>query len=494
MLAPVNTAREIVASEQLGARDFFVRSRTRAAPLRYPGASRSPPAKTVRDPPARAASRRAHGRVLAGSGSARCDVERLRAEGVVERPLRRHDDPRVRRAGAAGPIATLTSPTTAPRSSGRVAAPSRLPALLRLTPTTPGGLDGSAHFAVLNVNKLSVALDLSRPEASPSRAGLALSADAVAENFRARRDGAWGLDYASLVQARPDLVMISTCLNGQTGPHRHYPGFRAGRARRSPASTTLTGWPDASRWVRSAPHRLAVAALTPRCCGRRLLHRRRTGEGQHIDLSQVEAGSFCLTESNPSPTTANGELLARMGNRFRATRAARRSSDAPTRNGRGPLGGHRRARRRGLGSGSVGVLGRPAWAFDSELARRPAASSKWTRWSRRLEAWTRRQAATDVAVRLQTAGLDAAVVEDFGDLTTIRSSRTGDTSGPSSTTSSLPPRGAHAIRFSAMEPQLDAPAPCLGAHTEYVTPRAARHGAGGVRPAAARPGCSVARP
>src|SRR5439155_1459378 len=67
--------------------------------------------------------------------------------------------------GAAGPIATryfADHGATVIRVESR-----RRPdflRILRLTPTTPGGLDGSAHFAVLNVNKLSVALDLSRPE------------------------------------------------------------------------------------------------------------------------------------------------------------------------------------------------------------------------------------------------------------------------------------------------------------------------------------------
>ena len=35
----------------------------------------------------------------------------------------------------------------------------------------------------------------------------------------------FGLDYDTLAAIKPDLVMMSACLNGQTGPHKDYPGF-----------------------------------------------------------------------------------------------------------------------------------------------------------------------------------------------------------------------------------------------------------------------------
>ena len=48
---------------------------------------------------------------------------------------------------------------------------------------------------------------------------------AVAENYAPRAMRGFGLDYDSLARLKPDLVMVSACLNGQTGPHRDYPGF-----------------------------------------------------------------------------------------------------------------------------------------------------------------------------------------------------------------------------------------------------------------------------
>jgi len=369
--------------------------------------------------------------------------------------------------GAAGPIATryfADHGATVVRVESR-----RRPdflRILRLTPTTPGGLDGSAHFAVLNVNKLSVALDLSRPEGVAVARRLALAADAVAENFAPGAMAKWGLDYASLARERPDLVMISTCLNGQTGPHRHYPGF-GGQGSALAGFNHLTGWPDREP---VGPFGTITDSLSPRYAalllGAALLHRRRTGEGQHIDLAQVEGGIVCLTESILT-YTATGEILARMGNRSRhaAPHGVFRCADEDGRDRWVAIAVHDDEDWQRL----VDVLGRPAWAVGAELATTAGRQAHVDELEARLEEWTRTETAAGAAARLQSAGLDAAPVEDFGDLhadpqlahrrhfRTVAHGVLG--SHPAET---------HAIRFSAMEPQIDAPAPRLGEHTERV--------------------------
>src|SRR5205823_13534352 len=219
--------------------------------------------------------------------------------------------------GAAGPVATryfADHGATVIRVESRQR-PDFL-RVLRLTPDTPGGLDGAHHFAVLNANKLSVALNLARPEGVAVARRLALWVDVVAENFAPGAMAKWGLDYASLVRERPDVVMISTCLNGQTGPHRFYHGF-GGQGSALAGFNHLTGWPDREP---VGPFGTITDSLSPRFAAlllaSALLHRRRTGEGQHIDLAQVEGGIVCLSESMIT-YAANGEILGRMGNRSR---------------------------------------------------------------------------------------------------------------------------------------------------------------------------------
>jgi benzylsuccinate CoA-transferase BbsF subunit len=367
-------------------------------------------------------------------------------------------------AGAAGPVATryfADHGATVIRVESRQR-PDFL-RTLRLTPTSPGGLDGAHHFAVLNANKLSVALNLSRPQGVAVARRLALRVDAVAENFAPGAVAKWGLDYGSLVKERPDLVMISTCLNGQTGPERHYPGF-GGQGSALAGFNHLTGWPDREP---VGPFGTITDSLSPRFAAlllaSALLHRARTGEGQHIDLSQVEGGIVCLTESIIT-YTANGDVLGRLGNR----------SPHAAPHGVFPCAGtdrwvaivvHDDDDWRRL----VRALGEPPWAADAAFATTPGRLARADEIERRLAEWTRDQAPAAVAERLQAAGVEATPVEDFADLhEDPQLAHRGHFRPVEHAVLGRHPVETHAIRFSAMEPRLHSPAPRLGEHTEHV--------------------------
>jgi crotonobetainyl-CoA:carnitine CoA-transferase CaiB-like acyl-CoA transferase len=366
--------------------------------------------------------------------------------------------------GAAGPVATryfADHGATVIRVESRQR-PDFL-RTLRLTPDSPGGLDGAHHFAVLNANKLSIALNLSRPEAVDVARRLALRVDVVAENFAPGAMAKWGLDYASLVKQRPDLVMISTCLNGQTGPERHYPGF-GGQGSALAGFNHLTGWPDREP---VGPFGTITDSLSPRFAAlllaSALLHRRRTGEGQHIDLAQVEAGIVCLAESIVT-YTGSGEVLGRMGNRSRHA--------AP--HGVFPCAGkdrwvaiavHDDADWRRL----IAALGEPAWAKDPALATAAGRLARVDDLESRLAEWTRDQTPAAIADRLQAAGVDAAPVEDFADLhDDPQLAHRRHFRDVEHAVLGRHPVETHAMRFSAMEPRIHSPAPRLGEHTGRV--------------------------
>jgi benzylsuccinate CoA-transferase BbsF subunit len=366
--------------------------------------------------------------------------------------------------GAAGPVATRYF---ADHGAAVVRVESRqrpdFLRTLRLTPGSPGGLDGAHHFAVLNANKLSVALNLSRPEGVAVARRLALWADAVAENFAPGAMAKWGLDYASLVKERADLVMISTCLNGQTGPERHYPGF-GGQGSALAGFNHLTGWPDRAP---VGPFGTITDSLSPRFAAlllaSALLHRRRTGDGQHIDLSQVEAGIVCLTESIVT-YTANDDILDRLGNRSRHA--------AP--HGVFPCAGDDRWIAIAVHDDDdwqrlVHVLGAPAWAADPALRTTAGRVARVDEIEPHLAEWTRGQGAAVLADRLQGAGIDAAPVEDFADLhADPQLAHRGHFRPVEHAVLGRHPVETHAMRFSAMEPSINAPAPLLGQHTEHV--------------------------
>ena len=159
----------------------------------------------------------------------------------------------------------------------------------------PCGLEGSDMFDSVNVGKLGVTLNLKHREGVALARRLIASADAVAENFAPRAMRGFGLDYASLAQDLPGLVMVSSCLQGQTGPHKDYPGF-GGQGSALGGYNLLTGWPDREP---VGPFGTITDSLAPRfvatALAAGLLHRRRTGVGVHLDVSQVEAAVYSLS-------------------------------------------------------------------------------------------------------------------------------------------------------------------------------------------------------
>src|SRR5262249_29811610 len=198
-------------------------------------------------------------------------------------------------SGAAGPIAARFFAEHG-ATVVRVESRSR-PEFLRtmaVAARSPHGLEGSAIFNALNPGKLSIALDLKHPRGLAVARRLIDWADVVLENFSPRAMRGFGLDYATLVRQKPDLLMVSSCMNGQTGPHRDYPGFGS-QGSALAGFTHLTSFPAGPP---VGPPGTITDSLAPRFSGTAIaaaLHyRRRTGRGLHFDVSQVEAAAYAL--------------------------------------------------------------------------------------------------------------------------------------------------------------------------------------------------------
>ena len=171
----------------------------------------------------------------------------------------------------------------------------------------------AVQFANLNPGKQSLALDLSRPEGRDIAIDLVRWADVATESFTPGTMAAFGLDYTSLTEFRPDLVMASSCLMGQTGPQASLAGFGTMAAAVS-GWFHITGWPDR---LPCGPFGAYTDYVSPRFLVVSILaaleHRRRTGEGQYIDLSQAEA-SMRLLAPAVLDYTVNGRIMDRVGN------------------------------------------------------------------------------------------------------------------------------------------------------------------------------------
>jgi crotonobetainyl-CoA:carnitine CoA-transferase CaiB-like acyl-CoA transferase len=377
MLAPANSPKEIYASAQLAARGFFgevgdVRRFPKAfVAIRSADGGAAPAGPAPRTWPARPAPRSA----ARPAGPA--------WEGIRILELG---------SGAAGPIATRYFAEHG-ATVLRVESRSR-PDFLRvyaLGPENPHGLEGAPMYDGLNVGKRNVTLNLKHPAAVDLVRRLVVEwADAVAENFAPRAMKGFGLDYDALATLKPDLVMVSACLNGQTGPHKDYPGF-GGQGAALSGYNALTGWPDREP---VGPHGTITDSLAPRFVATALaagLHyRRRTGRGVYLDVSQVETALYSLTPWLLD-YEIDGVVRLRDGN------------------------GHRDARLHGVfRCGDEGDVG-DRWVAiacwdDDELARLHGIAGA------DVEAWTATRTRAEVAETLQAAGIEAVPVQDNGDL------------------------------------------------------------------------------
>lgn len=176
------------------------------------------------------------------------------------------------------------------------------------------GVERSALYGNVNAGKLGLSLDLSVESARNVVRDLVRWADVVIEAFSPGVMTRWGLDYQALRQIKPDLIMLSTSLMGATGPYATFAGYGNVGAALS-GFQNIIGWPDRSPHGPFGPYtdyvgpRFSLVILLAA-----LDHRRRTGQGCAIDLSQAEAGIHFLAPQM-ADYFAQGRVTERQGNR-----------------------------------------------------------------------------------------------------------------------------------------------------------------------------------
>ena len=273
--------------------------------------------------------------------------------------------------------------------------------------TRRGGFSGNLHRG-----KQSTVVNMADPRGVALAKRLAAVSDVVIDNFSARVMRNWGLDYAGLKQLKPDVIAVSMSGFGHTGPHKDYVSY-------GPTLQALSGYTLQMRHPGGAPagwgysyadmtggYSGALAVLTA------LWHRKRTGQGQFVDLSQFEAISSLV-----------GPGLLDLLNRDTVSQpVGNRSQEAPA----APHGVYRcRGEDRWCAIAVFSdeewrslcrVMGNPTWAAQPRFASLASRLQHREDLDRHLETWTRRVAPEDVAARLQAADVAASVVANGADL------------------------------------------------------------------------------
>jgi crotonobetainyl-CoA:carnitine CoA-transferase CaiB-like acyl-CoA transferase len=171
-------------------------------------------------------------------------------------------------------------------------------------------------FAMVNRNKRSIAVDLKSERGRALVLRMAASADVVIENFRLGVTARLGLDYAVLREHKPDLIYCSITGFGQTGPYRLRAGYDI-VAQGMSGLMRMTGHPDGRpAKVGIAVNDIAAGATAVQAILAAYVHRLRTGEGQYIDLSLVDAAlAWTIWES--AAYFGGGEVPEATGTRHR---------------------------------------------------------------------------------------------------------------------------------------------------------------------------------
>ena len=160
-----------------------------------------------------------------------------------------------------------------------------------MTRRMPGGINGDTPaYNAVNRGKRSVVLDLKTQAGRDAVALLADSADIFAENSRPGVMQAFGLDYPTLSDRNPRLIYASISGYGQTGPDRNKGGLDL-IAQGVSGIMSVTG-ESGGRPVKSGIPLTDLGAALFAVTGilAAVAHRHRTGRGQHVETSLVEAG------------------------------------------------------------------------------------------------------------------------------------------------------------------------------------------------------------
>lgn len=320
-----------------------------------------------------------------------------------------------------------------------------------------------AYFDQVNVNKLSVALDITSPEGREVVLRLVAISDVVVNNYSAEMMPKLGLDYETLKKAKPDIIACSMPAYGTTGPWDAYLGYGV-TLEPLAGYFSVTGYPGDEPTRSGVDHfdpltgtHAAAAILTA------LLYRRRSGKGQFVDVSHLESGAMFLGEALMD-YFMNQRVRTRNGNRhpFIAPHGCYRCK------------GEDRwvtiaTRDDAEWQKLCQIMGHPALAHDERF--RDGAS----RWQHQdeidsvIQEWTAQQEHYEVMEKLQSAKIPAGAVLSVEEV---------------AQNPHLQARGFFKVmehpqvgalplmtppwRMANAQADLHAPAPCYGQHNEYV--------------------------
>jgi len=325
-------------------------------------------------------------------------------------------------------------------------------------------LDMVSMFHNYNRGKLGITVDLRHPGAPALLRRLVARSDVVLENFSPGVLRRIGLHYEALREVRPDLVMISCSAAGQDGPWSELKTFAPSLSSLA-GLEVLIGYPGervlgALAYGYADPsnaHHGALAVLAA------LWHRQRTGQGQYIDMSQLEA-TVGLTVEPLMDWFMNGRVWGRQGNDH--------LSMAP--HGHYPCRGDYAwvsiaVEDDGAWTRLVAALGDVPWAREPRFAALAGRRAHLAELDARLAEWTRERTGWEATEILQRAGVAAFPVYGLDEQAADPHFQArGLMARPEHPRIGPMQVYAHPIKLGATPGGVTATAPMLGEHNDHV--------------------------
>ena len=340
------------------------------------------------------------------------------------------------------------------------------PDILRVAGPFKDGVPGpnrSHFYGDFNSSKVGLSLDLKNPAGLDIACRLIEWADVYFESFTPGTMDALGMGYEEVRSLNPSILMVSTCLMGQTGAARSLAGygFHAGAIA---GYYDITGWPDLPP---DGPWTAYTDVVSPRFISALVMaaldHRRRTGQGQHIDAAQMEMGVQFLAPQIID-YNASGKIVSRNGNR----------SDVAAPQGAYPCAGDDQWCAIAVDTEQQWedlrlTMGDPAWAGYDRFKSVEDRLSNHDEIDGHIGQWTMDKTAQEVMDLLQSHGVPSGVVQRSSDL--LQDPQLAHRNlyryMDHPEMGNIPYTG-HQFRIQGYDSGPRSPAPLLGQHNEYV--------------------------
>ena len=325
------------------------------------------------------------------------------------------------------------------------------------------GVDRAGYFAYFAANKLSISLNLNKPEGLEIAKMLVSWADVVADSHRPGVMERWKLGYEDIKKLNPDIIMIRNSNQGLTGPAATHPGL-GNHINGLAGIVNYVGWPE------QEPVSLMVAYsdyLVPHFAAAALIgaldYKKKTGKGQLLDISQFEVGLQLLSPALVNYICNNTEEKAK-GN----------SCEFAAPHGAFKCQGDDRWCTISVFDDKewksfCNAIGRMEWVEKPEFSTLAARKANETELNNLVGQWTKNRRPEEVMEILQKAGVSAAVVQNAEDLFNDVQLKERECfwEGKHKELGNYSYLGQPSC-LSRTKAEMYRNAPCLGEHTEYI--------------------------